>query len=106
MACDKLTNKFADELSQEEISRFEKISAVIKKEENSWTDIDSLKVTFQRVERANNMLLCPNCGFKLIFLMPDGKNLHCTKCEKYYLNNDGSVGNETTSPYDKTDVLY
>lgn len=54
-----------------------------------------------------NETLCPNCNEKLMFLHPDGSYLYCNKCEKYYLNNNGDVGDETTSPYDKNDdVLY
>jgi len=37
--------------------------------------------------------------------MPDGSTLHCSKCNKYYLNNNGKVGDETSSPYKKR-VLY
>ena len=58
------------------------------------------------VEKYNNTLVCPNCGQKLIFMMPDGKTLHCDKCNKYYTNNNGEVGNETSSPYTRNDVLY
>lgn len=48
-----------------------------------------------------NEMLCPNCKEKLMFLMPDGSHLYCNKCEKYYLNNNGKVGEETTSPYNE-----
>ena len=51
-------------------------------------------------------LICPSCGDKLSFLMPDGNHLYCYACGKYYLNNDGNVGDETESPYNKKDVLY
>lgn len=55
----------------------------------------------------NDILKCPSCDEKLMFLHPDGSYLYCNKCEKYYLNNNGEVGDETTSPYDKNDdVLY
>lgn len=36
-----------------------------------------------------------------MFLMPDGSHLYCNRCEKYYSNNNGNVGDETTSPYNK-----
>ena len=54
----------------------------------------------------NNELICPNCKERLTLLMPGGTKLYCKKCEKYYLNNNGSVGEETTSPYNKKDVMY
>lgn len=41
------------------------------------------------------------CNEKLMFLMPDGSHLYCNKCEKYYLNNNGDVGDETTLPYNE-----
>ncbi len=50
--------------------------------------------------------VCPNCGTALTFLMPDGTRLYCNKCNKYYLNDNGNVGEETTSPYTRDDVLY
>ncbi len=53
-----------------------------------------------------NILKCPNCNGKLMFLMPDGSHLYCNECEKYYLNNNGKVGDKTTSPYNRNDVLY
>ena len=57
---------------------------------------------------AKDILKCPRCNERLMFLMPDGSHLYCNKCEKYYLNNNGDVGDETTSPYDdrNDDVLY
>ncbi len=41
-----------------------------------------------------------------MFLMPDGRKLHCNKCNKYYLNDNGNVGDETSTPYTNKDVLY
>ncbi len=58
-------------------------------------------------ERKNkNVLKCPNCDEMLTFLMPSGKTLYCNKCEKYYKNDNGNVGVETTSPYTKSNVYY
>lgn len=50
--------------------------------------------------------VCPSCGTALTFLMPTGKKLYCDKCNKYYLNDNGNVGDETSSPYTRNDVLY
>ena len=36
---------------------------------------------------AKDILKCPRCNERLMFLMPDGSHLYCNKCEKYYLNN-------------------
>lgn len=49
---------------------------------------------------------CPKCGGPLGFLMPLGKTLHCDKCDKYYINDNNSVGSETSSPYKNKNVLY
>lgn len=49
---------------------------------------------------------CPNCGEPLTFLMPDGEVLNCNKCNKCFKNNNGKVGEETSSPYTNKDVLY
>ena len=57
-------------------------------------------------KKKNNILECPKCDGMLAFLMPDGKTLYCNKCEKYYKNDNGSVGVETTSPYQRKDILY
>lgn len=53
-----------------------------------------------------NILMCPSCGARLMFLMPDGRTLYCHKCDKHFRNNNGTVGEECGSPYKRTDVLY
>lgn len=56
--------------------------------------------------KQKNTLKCPNCDEILTLLMPSGKTLYCNKCEKYYKNDNDNVGEETTSPYIRKDVLY
>ena len=46
-------------------------------------------------------LLCPKCNESLMRLIPGGTTLYCEKCNKYYINNKGEVGKETSSPYTK-----
>ena len=41
-----------------------------------------------------------------MYMEPDGNTLHCRKCNKYFKNNNGSVGDETTSPYTDPTALY
>jgi len=60
----------------------------------------------KKLSKENNALLCPNCKQRLMFLEPDGQYLHCNNCEKYYINKNGVVGKETSSPYTRDDVLY
>lgn len=52
------------------------------------------------------ILKCPNCGERLTYLMPSGSHLYCDKCNKYYKNDNGNVGEETENPHTKKDVLY
>ena len=56
------------------------------------------------VEKKN--LICPVCSGILTYMMPDGKKLYCPKCNKYYINDNGTVGAETSDPYQNKNVLY
>lgn len=56
--------------------------------------------------KKQNILVCPICNKPLMFMAPDGRVLHCGTCNKYYKNNDGEVGEETTTPYVNKDFLY
>lgn len=47
-----------------------------------------------------------NCSSPLMFCMPDGKVLCCNKCNKYFINDNGTVGDETSTPYTRNEVLY
>lgn len=49
MACDKITNKYKDELSEEEISKYVNISTIIKNDENEWKNIDNVRDTFKKL---------------------------------------------------------
>lgn len=60
----------------------------------------------KKLSKEDNALLCPNCKQRLMFLAPDGQYLHCNNCGKYYINKNGVVGKETSSPYTRDDVLY
>lgn len=51
-------------------------------------------------------LSCPNCGERLMRLMPDGVYLSCNKCNKYYNYDNGNVGVEIKSPYNNNDNVY
>lgn len=52
------------------------------------------------MQNKNNIkaLKCPNCGAKLMRLMPDGEYLHCNKCYKNFANDNGKVGKECSLP--------
>ena len=57
------------------------------------------------MENENNILYCPICGERLMFMMPGGETLYCKNCNKYFVNDNGKVGEETSYPYtdDKAD---
>lgn len=46
------------------------------------------------MENKLQILLCPNCGNRLCYSMPDGSYLFCNKCNKCFENNYGEVGTE------------
>ena len=52
------------------------------------------------------ILTCPICNANLMYLEPDGTTLYCRNCNKNFKNNNGSVGEETTSPYTDSTALY
>ena len=39
-------------------------------------------------------------------LMPSGRVLYCSKCDKHFINENGKVGKETSSPYKNDQRLY
>lgn len=65
-----------------------------------------LEEEFKKIQRRLKQPKCPNCGMPLMFLMPCGKVLSCDKCNKYFKNDNGKVGEETSSPYTRDNVLY
>ena len=49
---------------------------------------------------------CPICGKKLNYMMPDGATLCCNICNKYFINDSGKVGQETSYPYTDKNADY
>lgn len=41
-----------------------------------------------------------------MYLQPDRTTLFCKNCNKDFKNNNGSVSDETTSPYNDSNVMY
>ena len=74
----------------------------------SATNYERLLEEFNHGRRNGNLksLICPNCGAVLDIMMPDGKVLNCPKCNKFYIYDNGTVGEEPSSPYNKGNVLY
>ena len=50
MSCDKLTSKFNSELTKELIDAYSKISNLIKEDEATWTSIENIKNTFEKIQ--------------------------------------------------------
>lgn len=97
----KIYNLFRDyphELTNEEKEIFDK-------ENPYWVDFFKDRQQSQN-NKSDNIPTCPICKNKLSFMMPNGKALHCSNCNKYFVNNNGVAGEETGSPYTRTDVLY
>ncbi len=97
----KIYNLFRDyphELTNEEKEIFDK-------ENPYWVDFFKDRKQPQS-NKSDSIPTCPICKNKLSFMMPDGKNLHCSNCNKYFVNNNGVAGEETGSPYTRKDVLY
>ena len=58
------------------------------------------------MNRKKNVLKCPKCNEVFIFVMLSDKTLYCNKCEKYYKNKNGNVGEEPNLSYTKSNVYY
>ncbi len=52
------------------------------------------------------VLHCPACNERLMYMEPDGNILYCKKCEKFFKNDNQSVGEETTNPYTNSNFIY
>lgn len=97
----KIYNLFRDyphELTNEEKEIFDK-------ENPYWVDFFKDRQQPQS-NKTDSIPTCPICKNKLSFMMPDGKTLYCSNCNKYFVNNNGVAGEETGSPYTRKDVLY
>lgn len=98
-------NKFMFEINKIVTEVCKKIKIQLDKS-NHKNAVVGLPYNIPFVKKTLKVLKCPNCGENLMILMPDGEILSCNSCNKYYMNNNGSVGKETTTPYTRKDVLY
>lgn len=71
-------------------------------EDGSKIDGDYTTMMFTK----KRIAVCPICKNRLTFMMPDGKTLYCNPCNKFFINENGVAGNETSSPYENKDVFY
>lgn len=97
-----------DKTTDEKINFLKKISkedVLFNKFTKEIRSLNSSEELFNKyINKCKNVLVCPNCGERLGFMMPDGQTLNCPKCNKYYINNNGSVGSETSNPYENDGV--
>lgn len=98
-------NKFMFEINKIVTEVCKKINIQLDKS-NYKNAVVGLPYNIPFVKKSVKVLKCPNCGEKLMFLMPDGKFLSCNNCDKCYINNNGNVGNETVLPDNGNEVLY
>ena len=107
----KTDSKFMFEINKSVTEVCEKINITLDKSKHNGQfiglpfNISFIKKTLSD-DIINTIPECPNCGEPLTFLMPAGKVLNCNKCNKYFKNNNGKVGEETSSPYTNKDVFY
>ena len=57
------------------------------------------------VTEEKEILLCPVCNESLMY-MEQGNTLYCQKCEKFFKNDNGTVGEEATNPYKNKNAMY
>ena len=56
MSCDKLTSKFNSELTKNLADVYSNISKIIKDDETSWTSIENIKNTFEKLQNTFKIL--------------------------------------------------
>lgn len=94
-------------------------SKLIKKDDGSYIEDNQIDETANRINNVIDsineqikdneepiVLSCPVCNGNLMYMEPDGTTLFCRNCNKYFKNNNGSVGEETTAPYTDPTALY
>ena len=98
------TDTFHDEALEEKLKKVE--DDFNNRENDTKIDdlIDSINEKLKDTE-PSKFLNCPACGENLMYLM-DGITLYCKKCKKYFKNNNGTVGEETSYPYTNPNAEY
>lgn len=101
----KYQETFYDESLENKISKINEENA--NKEKGTKIDdlINKIDEKIKDYEKPE-ILTCPTCNNNLMFMEPDGTTLYCKNCNKYFKNNNGSVGDETVSPYTDPNALY
>lgn len=99
------TDTFYDEALEEKMKKTEEDFNNREKDTRIDDLIDSINEKLKDTEPPK-ILKCPICGENLMFMEPDGNTLHCRKCNKFFKNNNGAVGDETTDPYPDPTALY
>lgn len=108
---------FKNELDKEKHENYYQDGFICEKEKNIIMKIINLIEEYEKnntIGLPNNVtfkkksliLTCSKCGGRLIKLMPNGTILHCNKCNKSFKNENETVGDETTTPYNDTNILY
>ena len=94
-------------------------SKLVKNEDGTYTEDKQVDETADRINNVIDnineqikdnpepkILHCQICNNNLMFMEPDGNTLHCRNCNKFFKNDNGSVGIETTNPYTDPNAIY
>ena len=99
------TDTFYDESLEEKMKKTEE--DFNNKEKDTKIDdlVDSINEKLKDTEPPK-FLKCPICGENLMYMEPDAITLYCRKCNKYFKNNNGTVGEEASYPYTDPKAEY
>ncbi len=99
------TNTFYDESLEEKMKKTEENFNNREKDTKIDDLIDSINEKLKDTEPPK-FLKCPICGENLMYMEPDATTLYCRKCNKYFKNNNGTVGEEASYPYTDPNAEY
>lgn len=104
-----LLNDYSDTFYDESLEeKLKKTEEVFNKREKDTKIDDLINQIDNKLESINEpkFLKCPVCGENLMYMQPDASTLYCKKCNKYFKNNNGTVGEETSYPYIDSNADY
>ncbi|MBO6244409.1 MAG: hypothetical protein J6O41_07635 [Clostridia bacterium] len=99
------SDTFYDEALEEKKKKIEEDFNNRQKDTRIDDLIDSVNEKLKDKEEPK-FLKCPICGDNLMYMQPDSTTLCCRKCNKYFKNNNGVVGEEASYPYTDPNTDY
>ena len=104
-----LLNEYSDTFYDESLEeKLKKTEEDFNNREKDTKIDDLINQIDNKLESINEpkFLKCPVCGENLMYMQPDASTLYCKKCNKYFKNNNGTVGEETSYPYTDPNADY